>query len=125
MPKRILLIDDSPLALLLEKTWLEQQGYEVRATTGVAEFEDAVGTFKPDVILTDIQMPEVKGTDLCRELKKKMTTRDIPVILFSSLPIAQLAPLAESVGADGYLSKANGLDALGAEISVLVDSILW
>jgi CheY-like chemotaxis protein len=123
--KRILLIDDSEIALLMEKSVLEQRGYEVRATATLAEFEATLKGWRPDLILTDIHMPEAKGTDICRVLKHEYDTQDIPIVLFSSLSDAELARLAEQVGADGYLSKANGLDALAEKIDELVESILW
>ena len=123
--KRILLIDDSEIALLMEKSVLEQRGYEVKATATLAEFEATLKGWRPDLILTDIHMPEAKGTDICRVLKHEYDTQDIPIVLFSSLTDAELAKLAEQVGADGYLSKANGLDALASKIDELVESILW
>jgi CheY-like chemotaxis protein len=70
-------------------------------------------------------MPGIKGTDLCRTLKNEYGTRDIPIVLFSTLPDDELARLAEQVGADGSISKANGLEALGEKVDDLVQSILW
>lgn len=109
----------------MEKAVLESRGYEVAATSTLTEFEKTLETFKPHLILTDIHMPEVKGTDICRTLKNEFKTQDIPIILFSSLEDEELKKLAAAVGADGYLSKANGLDALGEKIDELIDQILW
>ncbi|MBE2251605.1 MAG: response regulator [Myxococcus sp.] len=124
-PKRILLIDDSEITLQMEKAVLEQRGYEVEATTTLVEFERLLKDFKPDLILTDIHMPEARGTDICRTLKNEYQTQDIPIVLFSSLNDDELAELAQQVGADGYLSKAHGLDALGEKVDELVESIIW
>ena len=123
--RKILLIDDSEIALLMEKSVLEQRGYEVRATSTLAEFEATLKGWRPDLILTDIHMPEAKGTDICRTLKNEYGTQDIPIVLFSSLPDDELSKLAEQVGADGFLSKANGLEAMGEKVDELVQSILW
>jgi CheY-like chemotaxis protein len=123
--RRILLIDDSEIALAMEQAVLERRGYEIRATATFAEFETTLRVWRPDLILVDIRMPDARGTDLCRALKSDLDTRDIPVVLFSSLPDAELASLAEAVGADGFLSKQNGLDALAATIDQLVESIVW
>ena len=123
--RRILLIDDSEITLAMEQSVLEERGYEVRATSTLVEFEQLVSEFKPDVILTDIHMPEATGTDICRTLKNEYKTQDIPIVLFSSLDDAELEKLAAQVGADGYLSKAHGLDALGEKVDELVNSILW
>ena len=123
--KKILLIDDSEIALAMEKAVLEHRGYEVRATSSLTEFESSIKDWRPDLILTDIHMPEAKGTDICRVLKQEYDTQDIPIVLFSSLDDVELGKLAEAVGADGYLSKANGLEALAEKIDELVQSIIW
>ncbi|MBL8921059.1 MAG: response regulator [Myxococcaceae bacterium] len=109
----------------MEKAVLEQRGYQVEATTTLVEFERLLKEFKPEVILTDIHMPEARGTDICRTLKNEYQTQDIPIVLFSSLNDEELAVLAQQVGADGYLSKAHGLDALGEKVDELVESIIW
>lgn len=124
-PKRILLIDDSEITLQMEKAVLEQRGYQVEATSTLVEFERLLKDFKPDLILTDIHMPEARGTDICRTLKNEYQTQDIPIVLFSSLNDDELADLAQQVGADGFLSKAHGLDALGEKVDELVESIIW
>ncbi len=123
--KRILLIDDSEITLAMEKAVLESRGYEVQATSSLVEFEGVLKNWRPDVILTDIHMPEVTGAEICRTLKSEYNTQDIPIVLFSSLKDEELEALAAQVGADGFLSKANGLDALGEKVDELVESILW
>jgi CheY-like chemotaxis protein len=123
--RRILLIDDSEITLAMEKAVLEARGYDVRATSTLMEFEKMLSDFKPHVILTDIHMPEAKGTDICRTLKNEYGTQDIPIVLFSSLKDEELETLAEQVGADGYLSKAHGVEALGEKVDELFESIIW
>src|SRR5687768_2687907 len=123
--KKILLIDDSEITLAMEKSVLEARGYDVRATSTLMEFETTLADWRPDLILTDIHMPEAKGTDICRTLKNEYGTQDIPIVLFSSLGDEELGKLAEQVGADGSLSKANGLEAMGEKIDELVQSIIW
>jgi two-component system, OmpR family, alkaline phosphatase synthesis response regulator PhoP len=123
--RRILLIDDSEITLQMEQAVLESRGYDVAATSTLMEFERLLKEFKPHIILTDIHMPEAQGTDICRTLKNQYHSQDIPIVLFSSLDDEELAVLAEQVGADGYLSKANGIEALGEKVDELVDSILW
>ncbi len=123
--RKILIIDDSEITLVMEKSVLEARGYEVEAASTLQEFEKLLKAFRPHLILTDIHMPEAKGTDICRTLKNEYGTQDIPIVLFSSLNDDELEKLAEQVGADGFLSKANGLEALGEKVDELVSSILW
>src|SRR5207342_1504306 len=75
--RRILLIDDSEITLAMEKSVLEARGYEVVATSTLMEFEKTLQRWRPDLILTDIHMPEAKGTDICRTLKNEYGTQDI------------------------------------------------
>ena len=95
---RILLIDDSEITLAMEKAVLEARGYEVVATSTLMEFEKTLQTWRPDLILTDIHMPEAKGTDICRTLKNEYGTQDIPIVLFSSLPDDELTQAGRAGG---------------------------
>jgi PleD family two-component response regulator len=122
---RILIIDDSEITLAMEKAVLEQHGYEVRPASTLIEFEKILQDWRPNLILTDIHMPDVKGTDICRVLKQEYDTQDIPIVLFSSLSDEELEKLAEQVGADGFLSKNHGLEQLAAKVNELVESIVW
>ena len=122
---KILVIDDSEITLAMEKAILEQHGYEVRATSTLMQFEAVLKDWRPHLILTDIHMPEVKGTDICRVLKQEYDTQDIPIVLFSSLSDLELEKLAEQVGADGFLSKNHGMDKLADKVNELVESIVW
>ena len=124
-PLKILIIDDSEITLAMEKAVLEQHGYEVQAAATLFAFETILKTWRPNIILTDIHMPDVKGTDICRVLKTEYDTQDIPIVLFSSLSDADLEKLADQVGADGFLSKNHGLEQLAAKVNELVESIVW
>jgi CheY-like chemotaxis protein len=123
--KRILILDDSWIALELEKTMLEDLGHEVAVAANLREFEDQLAKFQPEIILTDLMMPEIGGHDVVRALKRSFHTERIPIIIFSSKPDEELAVVAEQAGADGYLSKSRGLADLGDMVDRLIDSILW
>jgi CheY-like chemotaxis protein len=123
--RRILLLDDSPITLEMEKAVLEDRGYAVAVALNLLEFQALMDQFQPEVILTDLMMPDISGKDIVRVLKQDFHTEKIPIILFSSRPDEELAPIAEGAGADGYLSKSHGIDRLGDLIDELVDSIIW
>jgi CheY-like chemotaxis protein len=123
--KRILLLDDSSIALELTQASLEERGYEVAAAPNLAEFHAQLGRFRPDLVLTDLEMPDTSGREVIRSLKQDLGTDKIPVILFSSRPDVELARIAAQAGADGYLSKAHGVERLGEMVDELVGSILW
>jgi CheY-like chemotaxis protein len=123
--KRILLLDDSSITLEMEKAVLEERGYRVAAAANLLEFQAALERFQPEVILTDLMMPDISGKDIVRVLKQDFHTEKIPIVLFSSKPDEELADIAEQAGADGFLSKSHGIEKLGDMVDELVDSILW
>ena len=123
--RRILLLDDSPITLEMEKAVLEDRGHAVAVASNLLEFQALLEQFQPEVILTDLMMPDISGKDIVRVLKQDFHTEKIPIILFSSRPDEELAPIAETAGADGYLSKSHGIDKLGDLIDDLVESIIW
>jgi CheY-like chemotaxis protein len=123
--RRILLLDDSTITLEMEKAVLEGRGYAVAVASNLLEFQDRLTDFQPEVILTDLMMPDISGKEVVRVLKQDFHTEKIPIIFFSSRPDEELAPIAEASGADGYLSKSHGIDSLGDLIDELVESIIW
>src|SRR5678815_1811858 len=83
-PLTILVVDDDPANLALAQALLEAEGYNVwGATDGKSMFARLRGG-TPALILMDIQLPEVDGWELTRQLKADAATRDIPVILYTS-----------------------------------------
>ena len=123
--KKILLLDDSTITLEMEKAVLEDRGYEVAVASNLLEFQAELDRFQPEVILTDLMMPDISGKDIVRVLKQDFHTERIPIVLFSSKADEELAEIAEQAGADGYLSKSHGIEKLGEMVDELVDSIIW
>jgi CheY-like chemotaxis protein len=123
--KRILLLDDSVITLEMEKAVLEERGYKVAIASNLLEFQSQLGPFQPEIILTDLMMPDVSGKDIVRVIKQDFHTEKIPIILFSSKEDDELREIAEQAGADGFLSKAHGIAKLGDMVDEMVDSILW
>ena len=123
--KRILLLDDSTITLEMEKAVLEDRGYRVAIASNLSSSRRSSTRFQPEIILTDLVMPDISGKDIVRVLKQDFHTEKIPIILFSSKPDDELAEISEQAGADGYLSKSHGIDKLGDMVDEMVDSILW
>ncbi len=123
--KRILLLDDSTITLEMEKAVLEDRGYGVAIASNLLDFRAQLARFQPEIILTDLVMPDVSGKDVVRVLKQDFHTEKIPIILFSSKSDDELADISEQAGADGFLSKSHGIDRLGDMVDEMVDSILW
>ena len=123
--KRILLLDDSTITLEMEKAVLEDRGYKVAIASNLLEFQKELDAFQPEIILTDLMMPDISGKDIVRVLKQDFHTERIPIVIFSSKTDDELAEIAEQAGADGFLSKLHGIEKLGDMVDELVDSIIW
>lgn len=124
-PRKILLIDDSEISLHFASRVLGRAGFDVRTTLDVNDLHSVLGGWRPDVILTDVNMPGLSGPDLCRKLKASYETAHVPVVLFSGVPPHELETMARECEADGFLSKSNGLDQLPQELELLIESALF
>jgi CheY-like chemotaxis protein len=121
---RVLLVDDSALALNVTADVLRTAGYDVRASTEVHSLRELLGEWLPDVILTDVNMPSMSGPELCRALKSTYETAHVPVVLFSALTARELEVLARDCEADGYLTKGD-LDELPGALAHLIATALF
>ncbi|MCP4108003.1 MAG: response regulator [Desulfobacteraceae bacterium] len=102
---KILIVDDKPENLRLLTGILKEKGYTVRQLRNGDMVMSSVLTAPPDLILLDILMPETDGYEVCRQLKAKEQTRDIPVIFISALDEAANKVKAFSVGGIDYIAK--------------------
>lgn len=123
--RKVLLIDDSEVSLHFTAGVLSRAGFEVRSSTDPYELSSVLGGWRPDVILTDVDMPNLTGVELCRMLKSSYETAHVPVVLFSALSAAELEELARDCEADGFLSKTSGLEQLPRELTSLIDTALF
>lgn len=121
---KLLVIDDSEITLTLVAIVLRDAGFEVHTSTDVHQLAATSGEWRPDVILTDVNMPGMSGVELCRMLKATYETAHVPVVLFSAMSQAELKILARSCAADGFLCKS-GLDQLPHELALLIDTMLF
>ena len=83
---KILVADDSPDLLELFKLMFEASGYEVRTVLYRYSLMNALADFKPDIILLDVLLRANNGRDICKEIKSKSETKNLPVILMSACP---------------------------------------
>ena len=104
--KKILIVDDTPENLQVLGELLEQDGFEVQvATSGTQALRTAATSPTPNLILLDILMPGMDGYEVCRRLKAKTATRDIPVIFLSALSDAVDEAKGLALGAVDYITK--------------------
>ena len=123
--RRLLLIDDSEIALAYAESMLTEVGFDVRAVSSLQAFQTVLSSWKPDLIVTDLYMPEMNGAELCQWLRRQVSTARIPIVLCSSAPDHELAAVARAVGADAHVSKVDGLDQLPDRLNALCEEIVW
>lgn len=115
MTPRVLVVDDEAQLRRALTRSLEGHGYSVREAEDGAEALRAFDTFKPDVVLLDLMLPDMSGVDVCQELRRKHRT---PIIVLSVLGEEKTKVDALDAGADDYLTKPFGMDELLARIRV-------
>lgn len=121
MKQRILVIDDSEVASTVATCHLEAGGFEVRAAKSLYDFGVALEGWAPDLVLADLNMPGLTGAELCRWVKQEVV--GIPVVIYSSQAGPVVEQEARQAGADGWLSKDQGLDGLVALVRSLLPSV--
>ncbi len=101
----ILAVDDTPNNLKLLQMVLEQAGYKVRLATSGPMALTSVQAKSPDLILLDMNMPEMDGKEVCRRLKADPATKDIPIMFLTVAQETGEKVQAFEVGAVDYLTK--------------------
>ena len=103
--KQILLIEDNPVNRRLVEFLLKSKGYEVWWSSSAPEAFKLLKEKQPDLILMDIQLPEMDGLTATKHLKADPETRDIPVIAVTSYAMKGDEDKAREAGCNGYIAK--------------------
>jgi diguanylate cyclase (GGDEF)-like protein len=101
----ILIVDDTPNNLRLLSKTLIQEGYQVRCAVNGSMALLTIQAKLPDLILLDINMPDIDGFEICHQLKQSDKTKDIPIIFISALDEVFDKVRAFELGAVDYISK--------------------
>ncbi len=102
---RLLVVDDDLSVANLLRYVLQAEGYDVAVAHDGVEALEAVRQRKPDLVLLDIDMPRMKGDEVCRQLKSDPATRLLPVIMITARSDQNRRLDAWDYGADEFLSK--------------------
>jgi two-component system, cell cycle response regulator DivK len=101
----VLVVDDNPANLKLVRVVLSLDGYDVRTATSADEALDVLRTFRPRLILMDIQLPGMDGLELTRRLKADPATRDTVILALTAYAMKGDEEKARAAGCDGYVPK--------------------
>jgi len=118
-PTILVVEDEAPLLTLLRYN-LEKQGFNVEEATDGQEALLRVAEGKPDLILLDWMLPQLSGLEVCRQIRRRPNTRDLPIIMVTARTEDQDAVRALDIGADDYIAKPFAMDALMARIRALL-----
>jgi len=123
MSKRILIAEDSPTQAQRAKLILESDEYEVLlAENGRIGLETALAE-KPDLIVSDIVMPEMDGYEMCRKLKEKEETQAIPVVMLTTKGDIMDIIMGLGAGADNFITKPYEGAYLLSQIEKVFDNL--
>ena len=104
-PKRVLIVEDNKIDMKLMKDILERSEYEtLQAEDGLEVINLALARL-PDLILMDIQLPEISGLEITRRLKGDDRSRRIPIVAVTAFAMGWHEREALDSGCDGYISK--------------------
>jgi two-component system KDP operon response regulator KdpE len=109
----ILVVDDEPQITRVLKTTLSSRGYGVRSAGDGQEALDAMKTWPPDLIITDLRMPNIDGLELCRRVRQ---ISQIPIIVLSVKGEEPIKVEALDAGADDYITKPFSVNELLARV---------
>lgn len=122
MAKRILVVDDDENILNLEKTILEQKGFDVTSAAGGAQALTILAEQTFDLILLDVMMPEVDGFTVCRKIKEDARLKDIPVIFLTAKGGGEALAEGFESGAVMYINKPFTANKLLTIVNTMLDS---
>ncbi|TMI92141.1 MAG: response regulator [Bacteroidetes bacterium] len=115
---RILVLDDDPDIGTMIKMMLEYKGYSVTVSDRAELAQQTLNSGGVDLVIMDMLLSGVNGTDLCIDLKKNKSTSHIPVIMISAHPNAK--EICLQAGADEFISKPFDMNDILSKIDRLI-----
>lgn len=117
----VLIVDDNPLNLKLVHVVLKAEGYEARTATDAEEALVVLGSWRPQLVLMDLQMPGMDGLELTRTLKADPATRGIRILALTAFAMKGDDQKALAAGCDGYIAKPVDVKTLPGYVARFVE----
>ncbi len=118
-PYVLVVEDEAALATMLRYN-LEKQGFRVEEAVDGQEALTRISEAAPDIVLLDWMLPVMSGIEVCRQIRRRPATRDLPVIMVTARTEDQDAVRGLNTGADDYITKPFNMDALLARMRALL-----
>jgi CheY-like chemotaxis protein len=116
MKQKILIIEDNEVNLYLATFLLERNGYEIVPARSGPEGIALADRIRPDLILLDIQLPEMDGYAVARALRQNPALKDVPMVAVTSYAMVGDRERAMEAGCDAYIEKPINPDTFRNEI---------
>jgi two-component system, cell cycle response regulator DivK len=121
MTRRILVVEDNPLNLKLVRDVLQVAGYHVVEAQSGEEGLRIAKEDPPDLVLMDLQLPGIDGTETLRRLREGTLGPDVPVVAVTALAMVEDRERAARAGFDGYVEKPISVRALPGQIEAFLN----
>src|ERR1700739_4692298 len=118
-PLVLVVEDEAALATMLRYN-LEKQGFRVEEAADGQEALTRIAEAQPDLVLLDGMLPQMSGIEVCRQIRRRSATRDLPVIMVTARTEDQDAVRGLNTGADDYIAKPFNIEALLARMRALL-----
>lgn len=103
--QKILIVDDDPDIRRLVEMVLQREGFNVNATASATEFFKVLPTFKPDLAVLDLQLPDEDGFGIIKKLRANPATLHLPVVMLTVQSVDSYKIAGLEIGADDYVVK--------------------
>jgi len=120
MRKKVLVVDDNGSNLMLEKDLLEVAGFEVFVAENAAGGIDIARREKPDIIIMDVRLPDMRGSEAARILRQDKETRDIPIVFVTASVMAEGMEEIMSITNSGFIGKPINTRTFAKEIGQFI-----
>ena len=116
----VLVVEDEPALATMLRYNLEKQGFHVDEAADGQEALTRIAESQPDLVLLDWMLPTLSGIEVCRQIRRKPATRDLPVIMLTARAEDQDAVRGLNTGVDDYVTKPFNMDMLLARMRALL-----
>ena len=118
--KKVLVVDDNGSNLMLEKDLLEVAGFEVFVAENASSAIAIAKKEQPDVILMDVRLPDMRGSEAAQILRQDKKTRDIPIIFVTASVMAEGKDEIKNIANSGFIGKPINTRTFAKEISQFI-----
>jgi two-component system phosphate regulon response regulator PhoB len=116
----VLIVEDEAALMTMLRYNLEKQGFRVEEAGDGEEALSRINELKPDMVLLDWMLPHLSGIEVCRQIRRRPATRELPVIMITARSEDQDAVRGLNTGADDYVTKPFSTEALVARMRALM-----